>query len=98
MSPHLPERAAADIRHLAEKHGVDKVLLFGSRARGTHGPKSDIDLAVYGGEENFTAFAVAVEDEVWTLLPFDLIDMNVPLSDEFVSEIEREGIVLYEKV
>ena len=94
----LPERAAADIRRLAKKHGVEKVVLFGSRARGTHGPKSDIDLAVYGGRDNIAAFAGAVEDEAWTLLPFDLIDMNAPLSGEFAAGIEREGVVLYEKV
>lgn len=98
MIPRLPEKAAADIRRLAEKYGVRKVVLFGSRARGTHGPKSDIDLAVYAGEENFVSFAGAVEDEAWTLLPFDLIDMNTSISAEFLAEIEREGIVLYEKV
>ena len=31
------------------KHQVEKVILFGSRARGDYGRASDIDLAVYGG-------------------------------------------------
>ena len=73
-------------------------MLFGSRARGTHGPKSDIDLAVYAGEESFVSFTGAVEDDAWTLLPFDFVDMNASLSAEFLAEIEREGVVLYEKV
>ena len=33
---------------LAAKHGAQKLVLFGSRARGDHTERSDIDLAVYG--------------------------------------------------
>ncbi|MBR1672537.1 MAG: nucleotidyltransferase domain-containing protein [Fretibacterium sp.] len=73
-------------------------MLFGSWGRGDHGPKSDIDLAVYGGSQEFSAFAGAVEDEAWTLLQFDLIDMNARLSAGFTAGVEREGVVLYEKI
>ena len=38
----------AAIREAARQHGVRRVWLFGSRARGEHRPKSDIDLAVSG--------------------------------------------------
>ena len=38
-----------DIRKLAQECDVDKVILFGSRARGDHKYRSDIDLAVTGG-------------------------------------------------
>ena len=95
----LPERVLADIRRLAAEYGVERVVLFGSRARGTHRPKSDIDLAVHSGSSgNFAAFAESMEDEAWTLLPLDLIDMDAPLSAGFVTEIKRDGVVLYEKV
>ena len=33
---------------LAAKHGAQKLVLFGSRAREDHTERSDIDLAVYG--------------------------------------------------
>lgn len=33
---------------LAAKYGAQKLVLFGSRARGDNTPRSDIDLAVYG--------------------------------------------------
>ena len=41
----------AAIREAARQHGVRRVWLFGSRARGEHRPKSDIDLAVSGGDK-----------------------------------------------
>lgn len=39
-----------EICDLAEKHQIQKVILFGSRARGDFKRTSDIDLAVEGGE------------------------------------------------
>ena len=35
------------IVEISKKYQVKKVVLFGSRARGTNMPKSDIDLAIY---------------------------------------------------
>ena len=37
-----------DIIKLARKYQIEKVILFGSRARGDNREKSDIDLAVSG--------------------------------------------------
>lgn len=39
-----------EICDLAEKYHIQKVILFGSRARGDFKRTSDIDLAVEGGE------------------------------------------------
>lgn len=92
----LPERAASDIRRVAREHGVKKLALFGSRARGTNGPKSDIDLAVWGCED-VGAFALALDEDVWTLLSFDVVDMSAA-SPELAAEVEREGVTIYEEI
>lgn len=76
---------------------MTKVILFGSRARGTHQKKSDLDLAIYGCH-NFAGFSIAMQEEIWTLLQMDLIDMNEPVSAELISEIDRDGVVVYEKI
>ena len=34
----------------AQKYGITKIILFGSRVRGTNTERSDIDIAVYGGD------------------------------------------------
>ena len=36
----------ARVRDIARRHGVDKVRVFGSEARGEAGPASDIDLLI----------------------------------------------------
>lgn len=92
----IPENVIKEIADNAAKCDVEKVILFGSRARGTNGERSDIDLAVTGG--NFGEFCFAMDEQVNTLLMFDVVDMNSCKSAELISEIERDGVVLYEKV
>ena len=92
----LEKSVADEIISLAKRHGVRKVVLFGSRARGTNSDRSDIDLAVSGG--NFLDFAFDVDEEVSTLLKFDVVNLDTKLAPKFRAEIERDGVVLYEKV
>lgn len=80
----------------AKKYQIDKVILFGSRARGDNKEKSDIDLAVTGG--NITEFRLAVDDEVRTLLMFDVVNLDEPVQTPLLQSIESEGVVLYEKI
>ena len=92
----LSERVLQDIRRVAEKNGVEKVILFGSRARGTNWQRSDIDLAIRGG--NGRDFRYDVDEEVWTLLKFDVVLLDREISEELQQEIARDGIVIYEKI
>lgn len=85
-----------EISNLAEKYGIQKVLLFGSRARGDFLETSDIDLAVEGGD--FTRFALDVDDTTSTLLKFDIVNLDGPVQRELRENIEREGKILYEKI
>ncbi len=50
MKYNIPERVLKDIAVFAIKHDIHKIVLFGSRARGTHRERSDIDIAVSGGD------------------------------------------------
>jgi hypothetical protein len=93
--PMIPERVLQEILQFARDAGVERLVLFGSRARGTHSERSDIDLAVYGGD--FDAFYFRVQEETESLLEFDLIDMHRKVSPSLLEEIEREGIEIYEK-
>ena len=44
----LPERVRFDLIALAKSYDIDKMVLFGSRAREDNNAKSDVDIAVYG--------------------------------------------------
>jgi len=85
-----------EICNLAKKYQVKKVILFGSRARGDYHRTSDIDLAFSGG--NASAFVLDVNEETSTLLHFDIVDLTKPIQKPLLDSIEREGMVLYEKV
>ena len=79
-----------EIQEYAKKYQMKKVVLFGSRARRTNREKSDIDLAVYGCSD-VTEFYFDIEEEVNTLLMFDVIDMDRKnISKDLLQEIERE--------
>lgn len=85
-----------EIRDMAEQYGIKKVLLFGSRARGDFKRTSDIDIAVTGGD--FERFALDVDEETSTLLEYDIVNLDREMQDELRDSIEKEGIILYEKV
>ena len=92
----LSEELIKEISTIASKWGVQKVILFGSRSRGDYGRASDIDLAVSGGD--FTQFCLNIEENAWTLLKFDIINLDDPLEPDFRAMIQKEGVTLYEKI
>lgn len=81
----------------ATRPEAERVVLFGSRARGTHRRGSDVDVAVFG--PNVTARAVSrmkyvLEEETFLPYRFDVVD-GEHLSDESLRQkILSEGIVL----
>ena len=85
-----------EIIQLAKKNCVEKVILFGSRARGDFRRTSDIDIAVTGGD--FARFALDVDEETRTLLEYDIVNLDRDMQDELRESIEKEGRILYEKI
>lgn len=81
---------------LAAQYGLCKVILFGSRARGDFKERSDIDLAVSGGD--ISGFSLAVDEETDTLLQYDVVDLDSRVDAALLENIEKDGKVLYEKV
>ena len=81
---------------IAERYHIEKLILFGSRARGDFRRTSDIDLAVSGGD--FARFALDVEEETSTLLKYDFVDLDRKVQEELLKSIEKEGVVIYEKI
>ena len=92
----LREELIESVRKLAIKYNIRKVLLFGSRARGDFKERSDIDLAVTGGD--VIAFSFAVDEETPTLLMFDVVNLDGNVQQELLDSIGKESVVLYEKV
>ena len=95
MEYNLPDRVIKEITAFAKENSIIKIVLFGSRARGDHTERSDVDLAVYGGD--FDSFYWNIKENIHSLLSFDVVDMNSRVTEELKKEIERDGVVIYEK-
>ncbi len=63
------------------------MILFGSRARGTHSERSDIDIAVSGGD--FDAFYWDIKENVHSLLSFDIFGIDSGASEEIKKNLKR---------
>ena len=73
----------------------ERVILFGSRARGNNTERSDVDIAVYGGD--FDSFYWDIKENIHSLLMFDVINADASISEELKKEIKKDGVVIYEK-
>lgn len=71
------------------------IVLFGSRAKGNNTERSDIDIAVYGGD--FDGFYWDIKEKINSLLMFDIIQADSAISDDLKHEIEKDGVIIYEK-
>jgi predicted nucleotidyltransferase len=86
-------------RRLAAHPAVERVWLFGSRARGDHFERSDIDLAIEApGMDRYDWLKLSLdfEEEAPTLLGIDLVRME-EAPEHLREQILEEGIVVHER-
>ncbi len=78
---------------------VERAVLFGSRAKGTYRPGSDIDLALGGRELDWRVIGKIYEELDDLLLPyrFSLINFNRSTDPEVAAHIVRVGIPLFQR-
>ena len=83
------------IANLAARYGAQRLVLYGSRARGDFHARSDVDLAVYGmPEKQRGSFSVEAED-LPTLLKLDIVHISENMEPAFLQNIEKAGVTLY---
>ncbi len=99
--PHgLSPRALATItRVLAHHPAVEKALLFGSRAKGTHKPGSDIDLALIGTALDWRVLGRIYDEFDDSSLPhrFSLVIYDSTTDAEVAAHIQRVGLPLFDR-
>lgn len=80
----------------ARSNLVEKLVLFGSRARGTQKERSDYDFAlefrpeVSDGQK--ARLLLDLQDQSPTLLKLDLIELSPTLEQSFREAIARDGV------
>ncbi|OEH85336.1 hypothetical protein BHU72_04375 [Desulfuribacillus stibiiarsenatis] len=78
---------------------IEKVVLYGSRAKNTYRVGSDIDLALYGEDINVIDINLISNklDDLYLPYHIDLSIYNKIENPEFVEHINRVGITLFSK-
>ncbi|MPN13190.1 hypothetical protein SDC9_160510 [bioreactor metagenome] len=86
------------IKEIAMKHEIKRVILFGSRARGDNSDVSDYDIAIHASsltELEKTLFYHDI-DEIETLKKIDIVYIDAETDKEFLYNISRDGVIIYE--
>jgi len=85
------------VRSVFRQHPeVKSATLFGSRAKGTHGDRSDVDLVVAGDVEPLRAEAIASElDELPLPYRFEVQALAHIQYLPLLEHIKRVGIIIY---
>ena len=78
---------------------IDTVVLYGSRAKGTYHPGSDIDITIKGEHVSDSLVGKLAEEIDELLLPysFDISAWSQIDNPDLLAHIERVGIVMYQK-
>lgn len=96
----LSERTLNSLRAaFARFDKIERVVIFGSRAKGNYRPGSDIDLAIFASDftyHDMMALRRAVED-IGLLYMIDLLDYKEITEPALTEHIDRAGQIFYQK-
>ena len=83
------EEVIQKVSEICKDFGAKKVILYGSRAKGTARERSDIDIAV-SGVKNFDELVEEVE-KLLTLYSFDIVNMDTCKNQLLLEDIRQYG-------
>lgn len=93
----LKEEIFNDIINVFKKYdSLEKVYLFGSRARGDYKDISDIDIAI-DSKEDITFKILRDLDDLRCIHTFDVVNINL-IGDKLKENIEKDKICIYERL
>ena len=95
----LSDSVIKELHEVFSRHNnIRKVLIFGSRSKGTYRAGSDIDLAVVANDFDYSQLLdILCEIEDLDLLySVDLLDYNAKVGTPIGDHIDRVGQVFYE--
>ena len=100
LIPGLPQEASERIVEVCSKPaGVEKIILYGSRAKGNYRSNSDVDLTLAGEELTFSEL-LRLEGELDDLLlpwKIDLSLFHLIENGALADHIQRAGKILWER-
>lgn len=98
--PGLAAEYNAQISAIMARHPeIERVVLYGSRAKGTHTNRSDIDLALMGSNiSHHTLGDIKLDlDESDVPVPIDVLNYATLENQDLKAHIDRVGQTIYRK-
>jgi len=96
----LPETLLKSIINLIINYkAVDKIAIFGSRARNDNKPHSDIDIVIWDKDLSHTDINIIknkLEEEIHTVLKFDVLNFYKIEKKSLAENILEDGVMIYE--
>jgi predicted nucleotidyltransferase len=100
----IPQKAIDQVvEQIVEKFKPQKIILFGSYARGNPRPESDVDLLVVTKTSDKASKSLDIRRHVGVMFGLDLVvytekrlKERVDMGDWFLRDVLKEGKVLYE--
>jgi predicted nucleotidyltransferase len=78
---------------------IEKVVLYGSRAKGMYRAGSDIDVSLFGNITHTELLSIETKiDDLLSPYLFDVSIFSEIESDELINHIERLGIEIYTRI
>lgn len=95
----LPERTINELlEYFKSKPEIEKVCVYGSRAKGTYHNGSDIDFAVWTDDEDTFHKIWGELDDLPTPYKFDVTNYKTLTHEGMINSINRDGILFYQRV
>ena len=88
------DEVIAEITQRCRNYGAQKIILFGSRAKGTATERSDIDIAVSG----VASSDIFELEDIPTLYTIDLVDLDTCKNQLLLEDIKQYGREIYKKI
>lgn len=82
------------IKYFRDNSKIQKVILFGSRAKGTETINSDIDICIECTKKNRGTIVEEINDIIG-IYSCDIVFLD-SLNEEIKKQIFRDGIIIYE--
>jgi predicted nucleotidyltransferase len=106
MAESIPKHIEAFASEIARRYSPEKIILFGSQARGTATEESDVDLLVVMEFEGIRARKAAeIKCSIHPEFSVDLllrtpheVSERLRIGDYFMEDIFGEGKILYDRV
>ena len=95
----LPERTIQELtEYFKSRLDIEKVLIYGSRAKGTHKTGSDIDFAIWTDAHDKVSQIAGELDDLPTPYKFDVTDYKTLTHAGMRKSIDTDGILFYSRV